>query len=189
MAKNIEKLEDLKQDDKNANRGTKRGLDLLEKSLEKFGVGRGVLVDKNGKLIAGNKTVAAAIEKGFGVKVVRTDGKTLVVTQRSDLDMDTDIAARELGIADNRVAEIDLDWDEEALLSLKEAGIDLSEWWLEDEEAKLLQKHLADSEGETPVIAPTDMKCPSCGYEWSSDGTKKKAGHEAKPNSDDEGFE
>jgi hypothetical protein len=42
--------------------------------------------------------------------VVQTDGTKIIAVQRTDLDMRTDKRARELAIADNRVAELDLDW-------------------------------------------------------------------------------
>jgi len=47
-------------DEKNANKGTKRGRKLLEESLEKYGAGRSVVVDRHDRVIAGNKTVVAA---------------------------------------------------------------------------------------------------------------------------------
>jgi len=39
----------------NANRGTERGTSALESSLELYGAGRSILLDKNGIIIAGNK--------------------------------------------------------------------------------------------------------------------------------------
>ena len=49
------KLSDLTLDAKNANRGTQRGLKALTDSLQKYGAGRSILVDKDGNVIAGNK--------------------------------------------------------------------------------------------------------------------------------------
>ncbi len=54
-------------DDKNANKGTKRGRELLEASLEKYGAGRSVVVDRNNRVIAGNKTVEAARAAGVAL--------------------------------------------------------------------------------------------------------------------------
>jgi hypothetical protein len=129
----IRSIADLTSDDHNANRGTKRGLEVLETSLEKFGAGRSILVDRNGKIIAGNKSAEAAAEKGFPVRVVQTNGHELVVVQRTDLDMDTDPRARELGIADNRTAELGLDWDPKELGELMEMGVDMTSFFFEDE--------------------------------------------------------
>jgi hypothetical protein len=106
------KLSDLKPDTKNANRGTIRGRKAVAKSLEQFGAGRSVLIDKDGNLIAGNKTAEQAAAAGIqqDVIVVQTDGSQLVVVQRTDLSID-DPKARELAIADNRASEVGLEWD------------------------------------------------------------------------------
>lgn len=50
------KLQDLIQDDRNLNKGTELGQELIEKSLREFGAGRSILIDKNNRIIAGNKT-------------------------------------------------------------------------------------------------------------------------------------
>ena len=103
-------------DEKNANKGTKRGRELLEESLGKYGAGRSVLVDRQNRVIAGNKTLEAAVAAGIeSIAVIETDGSSLVAVQRSDLDLERDKKARELAIADNRVSEIDLDWNAEVL--------------------------------------------------------------------------
>ena len=108
----------LTPDDRNANRGTKRGLDLLATSLGKYGAGRSILVDRNGRVIAGNKTLDQLVDMGIPLKLVKTDGKTAVVVQRTDLDLDSP-EGRGLAIADNRVGEIDLSWDPDVLAQLK----------------------------------------------------------------------
>jgi len=108
----------LRFDDKNANRGTERGRELVRKSLQKYGAGRSILVDKNGKVIAGNKTLEQAIAEGIEIEMVKSDGKRLIVHQRTDLDLDKDPAARELAIADNRTSEIGLDWDFDLLAEM-----------------------------------------------------------------------
>jgi hypothetical protein len=53
-------ISDLRFDDKNFNQHTQRGLGLLEKSLQKFGAGRSILIDKNNNIIGGNGVVEAA---------------------------------------------------------------------------------------------------------------------------------
>ncbi len=61
MTKIVEtKIDELIPDGKNANKGTEYGQSLIEKSLRKFGAGRSILIDKNNKIIAGNKTVENA---------------------------------------------------------------------------------------------------------------------------------
>ncbi|MGB7083082.1 MAG: hypothetical protein WBD54_15745, partial [Candidatus Acidiferrales bacterium] len=114
-------------DEKNANRGTKRGRELLEESLERYGAGRSVVVDRHDRVIAGNKTVEAARAAGMkSIAVIETDGTSLVAVQRGDLDLVKDKKARELAIADNRVGELDLEWSPEVLASL---DVDLTQFW------------------------------------------------------------
>lgn len=114
--KAIRSVADLLPDHANANRGTQRGSMMLRTSLERNGAGRSVVADKNGRLIAGNKTAEAARDAGLPVRVVQTDGRELVVVQRTDLDLtDPRGKARELAFADNRVGEVNLDWSPDAL--------------------------------------------------------------------------
>jgi hypothetical protein len=56
-------VNDLIADDTNANDGTLRGQDLVCKSLQRFGTGRSILVDKNNRIIAGNKTTVHKQER------------------------------------------------------------------------------------------------------------------------------
>lgn len=124
----ITRLDALQPDTENANLGTDRGAWALQESLMRFGVGRGVLVDRDGRLIAGNKTAETLrqLNPDLPVIVVPTEGDALVVTQRTDLDLETDPAARELAFADNRVAELDLTWDAQQIAAQAEQGLDLA---------------------------------------------------------------
>lgn len=130
-------ISELVLDDKNANKGTKRGRELLEESLAKYGAGRSVVVDRHDRVIAGNKTVEAAVAAGMkSISVIETDGSSLVAVQRSDLDLKKDKKARELAIVDNRVGELDLEWNPEVLASL---DVDLRQFWNENELNALLK--------------------------------------------------
>lgn len=77
MAKMIEtRIENLIPDNKNFNKGTQFGEHLMDESLRKFGLGRSILIDKNNRIIAGNKTTEKAADIGFdNVIIVETDGK------------------------------------------------------------------------------------------------------------------
>jgi DNA modification methylase len=149
MMKQIKRLSDLTPDPHNANRGTERGATGLKNSLNQYGAGRSILVDKNGMVIAGNKTLEQARAMGLEVETVRTDGNKLVVVQREDLDLQADPKARELAIADNRVAQIDLEWDVEELKRELDDGIDLGKFWAEDE-----LKEMLSLEPEEPPADP-----------------------------------
>jgi DNA modification methylase len=142
----LTKLSDLKLDTKNANKGTDRGRKLLKKSLEELGIGRSILVDRAGHIIAGNKTAETlAALKQKKIRVIQTDGEELVVVQRTDLDINS-AKARKLAVADNRVAELDLNWDIEAL-----KGIDLGEFF-NDAEMRKLGITTASDEGPAPQL-------------------------------------
>lgn len=141
------KIGDLKPDSHNANRGTKRGVDLLQKSLEKFGAGRSVLLDKNNRIIAGNKTVEQAADLGLDdVEIIESDGRRIIAVKRTDIDLDTP-EGREMALADNRTSEIGLDWDTEELAEWDD--VDLGEWWFEDE---LEELGLADEKPKKEVV-------------------------------------
>lgn len=146
MGKRLANLADLTPDRRNANRGTARGRGLLERSLRQYGAGRSILADQHGNIIAGNKTLEAAADIGLPIRVIETDGSELVVVQRSDLDLGTDKAARELAYADNRIAQLDLDWDVESLLADQANGLDLTGVGFSDDELALLLGQISDDE-------------------------------------------
>lgn len=110
------KIKDLVFDDQNANEGTEEGNALISESIEVLKLGRSVLVDKNNRLIAGNKTTQNAIDQNYeDIIIVETTGEQLVVVKRMDLDLndETDHRARGLALADNRTAAVNLKWNPE----------------------------------------------------------------------------
>jgi DNA modification methylase len=127
---NVEKrrpsVDDLKPDPKNANKGSVRGREMVEDSLEECGAGRSILADRDGVVIAGNKTLEAARKLGLPVRTIETDGSELVVVRRSDLDLAGDEKARRLAYLDNRSSELGLEWDTNQLLADLQGGVDLS---------------------------------------------------------------
>lgn len=131
------KIDDFEFDKRNANLGTERGQKALEKSLFDLGAGRSIVVDKNLKVIGGNKTLEAYSEIGFkDVVVIPSNGKHLIAIQRTDLSLDEDERARLLSLSDNRVGELSLSWDVELL----QADVDIlgaTNLWDESELALL----------------------------------------------------
>src|SRR4051812_20253992 len=91
-------LADLTSDPNNANRGTPRGREALARSLREYGPARSVVIDRNGRIIAGHKTVQQATALGIPLRVVNTDGQHLIAVQRDDLDLRTDPRAQALAI-------------------------------------------------------------------------------------------
>ena len=151
----IQSLDDLQPDPLNANRGTDRGREALRRSLHTYGAGRSIVIDKRGRILGGHKTVEQAKHLGLPVTVVPTTGETLVVVQRVDLDARTDPRAQELALADNRVAELDLDWDPVVLRQLEQAGVALEAFWTPEEFARLLAPEGPEAQpDENTVLAP-----------------------------------
>ena len=113
MAKVIEtNIESLVPDNKNFNKGTQFGDHLMDESLRRFGLGRSILIDKNNRIIAGNKTAEKAADIGFtDVVVVEVDGNQLVAVKRKDIDLYS-AKGRELALADNATGKANLAWDE-----------------------------------------------------------------------------
>lgn len=171
MTKKLHTIADLTPDPRNANKGTERGAVQLENSLRKYGAGRSILVDQNGVVLAGNKTLEQAAAMGLEIVTVKTDGNKLVVVQRDDLDVDGDPKARELAIADNRVGQVGLDWDVDVLQEMQGLGVDLCEWWREDELEAMFDTSLpADADGKEYDESVEDevefIECPECGHKW-----------------------
>lgn len=122
-------IEALQQDDKNFNKGTKKGRKLIDKSIRKFGAGRSILLDKNNRIIAGNKTQELARDAGIK-KVIVIDAKPdeLVAVRRGDVDLDSE-KGREMALADNATGAANLDWDDEALArAQEEIGLSVEDW-------------------------------------------------------------
>lgn len=147
MSKELIDIEELRQDALNFNKGTYEGEVLIKKSLERFKAGRSVLIDKDNNIIAGNKTVQAAATMGLKVRVIETTGDELVAVKRTDIDIDSK-EGRELALADNRTAQINLAWDEPNLeVAALQFGLDASDFGLEMTD----NEPTAESKGEIDV--------------------------------------
>jgi DNA modification methylase len=158
------KASELQLDQHNANLGTERGRYALEASLRQYGAGRSILVDKHGRVIAGNKTLETAADVGLdNVIVVQTDGKQIVAVQRMDLDLAQDADARMLAYADNRVAELDLSFDPEAIAADLQAGLPLDMFWQDAELADIVAPLNPPSEEDT---APQIDRAEELRQEW-----------------------
>jgi len=130
MGKTIEtKIDNLIQDNLNANKGTEFGSHLMEKSFRELGAGRSILIDKNNRIIAGNKSTETAAAIGLqNVIIVETDGTKLVAVKRMDIDLDSK-EGRELALADNATNKANLEWDDEAIQQIAEQWEILPEDW------------------------------------------------------------
>ena len=115
MANKTVKLSDLTPDDKNFNKGSEFGASLIEKSFRKFGAGRSILIDKNNRIIAGNKSFENAMSIGIeDVQIVESDGTKIIAVKRTDIDLDTP-QGREMALADNASAKANIVFDAELI--------------------------------------------------------------------------
>lgn len=136
MAKVIEtNIESLVPDNKNFNKGTEYGDRLMDESLRRFGLGRSILIDKNNRIIAGNKTAEKAADIGFtDVVVVEVDGNQLVAVKRKDIDLDS-AKGREFALADNATGKANLCFDTDLIMQEAEKfDFDPEDWGVPTEQ-------------------------------------------------------
>lgn len=160
-------INDYTPDNSNANKGTERGQEVLDNSLAETGFGRSIVVDKEGRVVAGNKTLAAAIRAGqVKVREVETDGSELVVVRRRDFDLyadDPNNPARRYAYYDNRAGELGLQWDADQLALDVQAGFDFGGMFEDWELGELtLEPDVEDDfysrKVERPIYEPNDRK-------------------------------
>lgn len=117
MSKKI-KLSNLIPDDKNNNKHTAYGMDLLEKSVNKVGIIESITVSNDDKIISGNAR-HEIIGKNFTKEalVIETDGTQPIIIKRTDIESDTK-QFYEASILANTTAKKNIDFDIEVIESL-----------------------------------------------------------------------
>ncbi len=112
---------------KNANRHTARGMQALETSLATDGWIGAITVAADGETFDGSARVEKTAENGMldDAIVVDSDGTRPIVVRRTDIATATDPRAVRLGIAANRVASLNLEWEPDVLAGIAQ-DIDLS---------------------------------------------------------------
>ena len=154
MAKVIEtNIESLVPDNNNFNKGTQYGDHLMDESLRRFGLGRSILIDKNNRIIAGNKTAEKAADIGFtDVVVVEVDGNQLVAVKRKDIDLDS-AKGRELALADNATGKANLCFDTDLIMQEAEKfDFDPEDWGVPMEQPEEEQQEDSKKEISTKLI-------------------------------------
>jgi hypothetical protein len=114
---------------KNLNRGTDKGRELVQKSLDKFGMRDAIIIDKNGEIISGNHRKKAADKKGISKeRIIKANSDEIIAIQYDDIDLSTK-RGKELALALNQTAKINIDIDE--IEAFEEIGEDVQEWGVE----------------------------------------------------------
>ena len=163
----VANIDDLIPDDRNFNKGSEDGRKLIERSFAEHGAGRSVLLDRNNRLIAGNKSREGfKAAGGQKVVIVDADADTLVAVRRGDVDLDS-AEGRRMALLDNLTTQVSLQWDKEALESVaaEVEGFDYADYGLEFEavadpnEADKVEEDDFDPDKEhyDPVTKPGDI--------------------------------
>lgn len=136
MAEKIIDIEQLAQDQHNFNKGSEQGQELMERSFKEMGAGRSILIDRNGNIIAGNKSQKAAIAAGIKkVRIIETTGDELVAVKRTDVDIDS-AEGRKMAYLDNLTTQVNLTWDETELQAVQAdvEGFDIADFGFDIED-------------------------------------------------------
>lgn len=140
MKEEIVNIEDLVKDDLNFNKGTDKGKRMLVQSFSKYGAARSVLIDKNDRLISGNKASEAAKDTGITkVRVIETTGDEIIAVRRVDMDLDS-LEGRELALLDNITGKENRSLDYNAIKAAADSvKLDAEAWGIKDLD-KILEK-------------------------------------------------
>ena len=156
MSKKI-KLSSITPDDKNNNKHTAYGMDLLEKSVNKVGIIESITVSNDDKIISGNarhEVIGKHFEKE--ALIIETDGTQPIVIKRTDIESNTK-EFYEASILANTTAKKNIDFDMEVIDTLVEEfdidvvdlGVDIVDYSdgeneitseIEDKEIKAIQR-------------------------------------------------
>jgi hypothetical protein len=140
MAKSKAKLSDFRTQERNLNKHRPRGMGMLDNVIAKDGWQGAITTAANGETFAGSARLEVAQER-FGDEsepiVFDIDGTRPVILRRVDIPTADDPRAIRLGIADNRISELNYDPDIELLSAIADE-IDISDMYFEDELAALV---------------------------------------------------
>ena len=149
-------LKDLKPDPRNARKRTDRSASLIQESLQRFGAARSIVIDEDGRILAGNGTVEGAKAAGINkVRIIETEGDEIVAVRRTGLTEEQKIG---LALADNRTSDLS-EWDGLMLQQLSETH-DVTPWF----EPEDLEAILSGGGQETDT-EPTGLDDPGKDYE------------------------
>jgi DNA modification methylase len=161
----VTSIKDLKSDHKNARRRTDRSASLIAESLKRYGAARSIVIDEDGRILAGNGTVEGAKKAGINnVRIIEAEGDELIAVRRTGLSEDEKVG---LALADNRTSDLS-DWDKDMLQQLSEEH-DIAPWFDADDLAEILgeaeqlpAEGLTDADDvpqapEEPVTKPGDL--------------------------------
>lgn len=144
------RLSDFKVQQKNVNRHKTRGMKALRDTIDEGGWVGAITTAANGETFAGSARLEVSYDR-FGHEIepitVHTTGDRPVIVIRDDIPTASDPKAVKLGVADNRISEINYDPDIELLIEINDEIIQLDDLYFEDELTALVEADQSDSEG------------------------------------------
>ena len=165
-------IKDLKPDHKNARKRTDRSAKLIAESLQRYGAARSIVIDEDGRILAGNGTVEGAKAAGISkLRVIETEGDELIAVRRIGLSEDEKVG---LALADNRTSDLS-DWDAEMLQQLSETH-DITPWFEQEDLDALIgagdvttaaKEHEGATELDPEDFSEFEHTCPRCGFEFN----------------------
>ena len=150
MEEKVIDITELAQDQRNFNKGNEQGQQLMERSFKELGAGRSILLDRNGNIIAGNKSQQAAIAAGIKrVRVIETTGDELVAVKRTDVDIDS-AEGRKMAYLDNLSTQVNLTWDQTELEAVQAdvEGFDVADFGFDIEDLPQVTFPTGEKQGE-----------------------------------------
>jgi len=146
------KLKDFAQQARNANKHSTRGMGMLDDVISNDGWIGAITTAADGEVFAGSARLEVACDR-FGAEiepiVIESDGTRPIVVVRTDIASASDPKAIKLGVADNRINQVNYIEDLEILAEIAE-DIDLSSLYFDDELSDLL-------EGEDDVLGDLEL--------------------------------
>jgi DNA modification methylase len=118
---------------RNANSHTDRGMEMLATSIDEVGWIGAITVAADGEVFDGSarhEVAGRALPKD--AVVIDHDGKKAIYIRRTDIPNAKDPRAVKAGILANRTAEVNLEWNVEALEAIGEE-VDLTPWFTDEE--------------------------------------------------------
>ncbi len=134
----------------NANRHTARGMPALDTSIQQDGWIGAITVAADGETFDGSARVEIAGDVLVDAIVVRSDGSRPIVHVREDIATADDPKAVRLGLAANRVASLNLEWEPAVLSAIADQAIDVGALWTPEEWVMALPAH--HHESQTPEM-------------------------------------
>lgn len=164
--KDITTIADLTPDAHNARAHNPRNVGMIEAALGEVGAARSIVIDEDGRILAGNGTIEAAARTGITrVQVVEGDGETIVAVRRAGL---SEKEKRRLALYDNRTAEL-ATWDGDVLAQIAAEDEGALKGLFAADELAQIQNAPPDVEfkeyDESIADGVEVCKCPHCGHE------------------------